>query len=587
MAALGPPPLPDCAPFFVWWSCMKALVSSLLCIVTTAASCIAATSKAHAVGWPTYGAAYDNSRHTTIAGLTRANVARLRPVWHFVLGPHERVETTPIVVGRTMYATTGVGNNVLAIDAQTGKQQWRYRPALGAMSPCCGALNRGVAVGEGQVYFATLDAQLIALDARTGAGRWHVQIGDGAKGLSETMAPLYWSGTVFIGSSGSDYGIRGSVSAYRAFDGKFLWRWYAVSPGWEGAYATSANGFSLHRDIAAEKRTVAGYRTAWQHGGGAIWMTPALDPKEDTLYVSTGNPSPVFDGSVRPGDNLYTDSIVAIDARTGKMRWYYQQTPHDIWEYEAASPPVLVEAADAGGKHIPAVIEAGKTRWLYVLDRRNGKLLRVSQPWSANADVYQPYARALENPKGRLPLRGTIGPIAYSPRARLAYVTEVDRPNEQSWRDVLVGIDVDSGRIQWKKMLGPQHDTYRGDAVLAGALSVNDLVFASDPQGELSALDARNGAVLWQHQLGSTATPDAQRNVLQQLAHRFRDWLLPFKRAIFHQEPPTQATAGVDSSPIAYEIDGRPYVAIGYDAQPERATGGAVLTAFSLPAGSR
>lgn len=561
---------------------MRAVVCAVLCISIALTSSALASGASRTVAWATYGAAYDNSRHTTLLGLTHANVAHLRPLWHFVLGPHERVETTPIVVGSTMYATTGVGDNVIAIDAKTGKQKWRYRPALGAMSPCCGALNRGVAVGEGRVYLATLDAQLIALDARTGARQWHVQIGDGAKGLSETMAPLYWNGTVFIGSSGSDYGIRGSVSAYRASDGTFLWRWYSVAPGWEGAYAASANGISLHRNIVAEKRANETYRDAWQRGGGAVWMTPALDPRDGTLYVSTGNPSPVFDGSVRPGDNLYTDSIVAIDARTGKMRWYYQQTPHDIWEYEAASPPVLVEAANARGERIPAVIEAGKTRWLYVLDRRTGKLLRVSQAWSANADVYQPYARALENPKGRLPLRGTIGPIAYSPDARLAYVTEVDRPNTVSWRDMLLGINVDSGRIQWKKMIGPQHDTYRGDPVLAGALSVNDVVFASDPQGELSALDARNGAVLWQHQLGSTVAPDAQRNVLQQLAHRIRDWLLPFKRALFHQDPPSQAIAGVDSSPIAYQIDGHPYVAIGYDSQPERATGGAVITAFSL-----
>ena len=552
-----------------------------------AASCGIALSELHGVGWATYGAAYDNSRHTTIEALTQANVGRLQPVWHFVLGPHERVETTPIVVDRTMYVTTGVGNNVIAIDAVSGKQKWRYRPALGAMSPCCGALNRGVAVGEGRVYFATLDAQLIALDARTGQPRWNVRIGDGAKGLSETMAPLYWNDTLFIGSSGSDYGIRGSVSAYRASDGKFLWRWYAVGPGWEGAYATSANGFSLHRDIAAEKRADATYHNAWQQGGGAVWMTPALDPAEHTLYVSTGNPSPVFNGSVRPGDNLYTDSIVAIDARNGKMRWSYQQTPHDIWEYEAASPPVLVQTAGAPGKPAPAVIEAGKTRWLYVLDRRTGKPLRLSQAWSPNDDVYQPYALAKDQPKVELPLRGTIGPIAYDPVARFAYITEIDRPSAKTWRDLMVAVDVDTGKIQWKKMLGPEHDTYRGDPVLAGALSVNDVVLASDPDGKLAALDARNGAVLWQHQLGSTAAPDAQRNGLQQLAHRFHDWLLPFKRAIFHQDPPTQAIAGVDSSPIAYEIDGRPYVAIGYDSQPERATGGAIVTAFSLPAASR
>lgn len=561
---------------------MKNRVAAVLCIAIAGALCSQASSQTRGADWPTYGAGYDNSRHVSIPGLTAANVASLRPVWHFVLGPHERVETTPIVVGRTLYATTGVGNNVIAIDAETGKRKWVYRPTLGAMSPCCGALNRGVAVGEGRVYFATLDAQLIALDARTGARQWHAQIGDGAKGLSETMAPLYSHGSVFIGSSGSDNGIRGSVTAYRASDGKFLWRWYAVAPGWEGTYATSASGFSLHRDVAAEKRAQAAYHNAWQHGGGAVWMTPALDPKDNTLYVSTGNPSPVFNGSVRPGDNLYTDSIVAIDARTGKMRWYFQQTPHDIWEYEAASPPVLVQAADRRGKRIPAVVEAGKTRWLYVLDRRTGKLLRLSEAWSANADVYKPYARVRESPKGDLPLRGTIGPIAYLPAAGFAYITEVDRPSAKTWRDLLLAVSVDTGKIQWKKMLGPVHATYRGDPVLTGALSVNDLVFVSDTEGEFSALDARTGATLWQHQLGSTEVPDAQENVLMRFAHSIRDALVPIKRALFRQQAPTQALAGVDSSPIAYMIGGRPYIVLGYDSHPERASGGAVLTAFSF-----
>lgn len=534
------------------------------------------------VDWPTYGAAYNNGRYIALDSLSARNVSRLHRIWRFVLGPHERVETTPIVVDGTMYATTGVANTVVALDAATGRLKWRYRPALGAMSPCCGALNRGVAVGHNRVYYATLDARLIALDDVDGKRVWDVRIGDGSKGLSETMAPLYWDGVVFVGSSGGDYGIRGSLSAYRASDGTLLWRWYAVSPGWEGAYRTAVNGIALHRDIAQEKKSDAKYSGAWRHGGGAVWMTPALDPIRGVVYASTGNPSPVFDGELRPGDNLYTDSVVAIDARSGKLLWGYQQTPHDVWEYEAASPPVLLEALDGNGKRIPVVAEAGKTRWLYILDRRNGKLVRLSQSWSANADVYQPYARALDHPKSQLPLRGTIGPISYHPGVNLAYVAEIDRPDPNAWRDLLVAIAPSTGRIAWKKQLGRTHDEYRGDPVLAGALSVSDLVFASDPDGELTALDARTGETLWKHQLGSAAPVDGRENVFQRLAHRVRDILLPIKRAMFRQDPPTQALAGVDTSPIAYQIHNRPYVAIGYDAQPERATGAAVITAFSF-----
>ena len=551
-----------------------------LCIALFAL--MSAGAYASNVEWPTYGATYGNTRHVEIAALRADALSRLHPVWQFALGPHERVETTPIVSGTTMYLTTGVENNVVALDARTGKLKWRYKPSLGAMSPCCGALNRGVAVGANRVYFATLDAQLIALDARSGKPVWHLQIANGASGFSETMAPLFWNGLVIVGSSGSDYGIRGSVTAYRASDGHLLWRWYAVSAGWEGHYTPAVNGFSLHRNITQERRAFAAHRDAWRHGGGGVWMTPALDTKTGLLFASTGNPAPVFDGSVRPGDNLYTDSIVALDARTGKLVWYYQQTPHDIWEYEPASPPILFDAQDGRGDSIPAVAEAGKTRWLYVLNRKNGRLVRLSQPWSANADVYQPYARALETPKERLPLRGTIGPIAYNPALHVAYVTEVDHVDAESWRDLLVAIDVNSGAIKWKKMLGPVHRTYRGDPVLAGALSAGSLIFVSDPDGDFSALDAQTGETLWSYDLGTDRVLESRANAFDRFVHAVHDWLLPLKRELFHQDAPTQAAAGVDTNPIAFEIDGKPYVTIPFDLQPERASGGALVTTFSL-----
>jgi glucose dehydrogenase len=532
------------------------------------------------MSWPTYGATYENTRHVNARQIDENTVHALKPAWQFVMGGHERVETTPIVVGRTMYLTTGVGNNVIALDAKTGALKWRYRPTLGFLSVCCGAINRGVAVTGGRVFFATLDAQLIALDAASGKPVWHVYVGDSKAGFSETMAPLAWKGVVYVGSSGSDNGIRGSVSAYRASDGKLLWRWYSVSRGWEGAYVARTAGKTLHRNITQEKRSAVKYPEAWAHGGGSVWMTPALDTRTGTLYAATSNPSPVFDGNVRPGDNLYTDSIVALDARTGKLRWYYQQTPHDVWEYEASSPPVLFDVTDAQGKRVPAVGEAGKTRWLYILDRRDGSLLRLSQSFGANAHLYDDPPS--ERYTRQLPLRGSIGPIAYDPSRHLALITAIEHPTLNRWREMLTAIDVDNGRVAWRRPLTPLHEDFMGDRLLAGSLSAGGLVFVSSVDGNLFALDSGNGAVLWQYALGAGEQADTGANILVRLAHRVRDWLLPVKREIFHQDAPTGATASVDANPIAYELDGREYIALAFDAQPERSIGGATICVFAL-----
>ncbi len=558
----------------------KYLLAVLGALSSLTALSLASASENGRLDWSTYGFTYGNTRHVDLDQINRANITRVVPVWRFVLGSHERVESTPLVVRGTMYVTTGLGNNVIALDAKTGREKWRYRPALGFLSICCGAINRGVAVSGERVFFGTLDGQLIALDAQSGKPLWHVYVGNSSQGFSETMAPLAWDGTVFIGSSGSDNGIRGSVTAYRAADGKLLWRWYSVSPGWEGVYAEQAHGLSLHRDIARERRDAAKYKNAWARGGGAVWITPALDPGSATLYVATANPAPVFDGAVRPGDNLYTDSIVALDARSGKMRWHYQQTPHDIWEYEPSSPPVLFDATDKRGKRIAAVGEAGKTRWFYVLNRRNGELVRLSSGLGRNANLYEDPPDA--NHGQQLPLRGSIGPVAYNPHRHLAFVTAIDRSIPNRWREFIAAINVDTGGYEWSKMLTMPHADFMGDRLLAGSLSAGDLVFVGSVDGNLFALNSANGEVVWRYALGGHEEEDLNANPVVRLAHRMRDWLLPMKRSIFHQDPPSADSANVDTNPIAYEEAGREYVAIGFDAQPEKAIGGATLWAFAL-----
>jgi len=550
--------------------------------------------------WPTYGYDFTNTRHAPLAQINAANVASLVPAWRFAADAAGPMESSPIVVRGTMYVTTADRDGVIALDAATGAMRWQYWPKLGHFFFCCAKVNRGVAVAAGRVFVATLDGRLIALDAATGALRWDVVVGDAGQGFSETGAPLAWKGMVFIGSAGAEFGVRGSFSAYRAADGRLLWRWWATNPGWEGAYVTSVHGYSLHRDIAAEKADAARYRDAWRHGGGTVWMTPALDPARGTLYVSTGNPAPDFNAQTRPGDNLYTCSIVALDARTGRMRWYYQETPHDLWDYDAASPPMLFDALDRNGQRVAAVGEAGKTGWLYVLDRDTGAELRVSENLVTLRQIYPPRSPAIINPGGP---GGALGPASYDPRLRLAFVATVDRPDEWrsepaserklgvKWMDgsmrplryslnSLIAVSPDSGRIMWRRHLsgGPGERFNLG--FISGSLSAGDIVFVGEPNGAFFALDARDGDVLWRCDLNANASQSAQtgQTIWQRFVDSFRALSHPTPTPI--PQPPT--TARFDAPPIRYVVNGREFIAVCVDIF----AGGVernVVMAFALP----
>jgi len=292
--------------------------------------------------WLMYGHNYWNNRYSPLNQINTTNVRNLVPRMVFQSGT-ERLgsfETTPVVVNGIMYITSPAAPNnvVVAVDVRTQKTLWRYEHKNAAVSTaCCGPNNRGVAVSGGNVYVATLDAQLIALDQATGKERWSAQVGDPAEGYTETMAPLVIDDKVIIGTSGAEYGIRGFVRAYNAATGQQMWNWYTIPApnaradegginGWFGRWSrTTPEGNDLHRNIPQEKADSAKYADAWMHGGGSMWMTPAYDAETKTLYVGIGNPSPDLDGSIRPGDNLWSESIVALDATTGKFKWGYHR----------------------------------------------------------------------------------------------------------------------------------------------------------------------------------------------------------------------------------------------------------------------
>jgi PQQ-dependent dehydrogenase (methanol/ethanol family) len=277
-----------------------------------------------------------------------------------------------------MYVTTSF-SQVYALNAQTGEQLWHYKQQLGPITTyCCGPNNRGVAVYEDKVYLATLDAKLVALDAKTGNKVWQTDIADPELGYSETMAPTVVKGKVLIGTNGGEYGVRGFVRAYDAKDGKLLWNFDTIPENSVGVWAEKdATGRDMHRNIQAEKEQLTKTGDPYKTLGGGVWQNPAVDLATNRIYFVVGNPSPDLDGSLRPGDNLYTDSLVSLDLDTGKYVCHLQYIAHDVWDLDAVSPPVLVDVRDKSGKVIPGVMHAGKTGHVYVHDRKDCEPPRV------------------------------------------------------------------------------------------------------------------------------------------------------------------------------------------------------------------
>lgn len=462
----------------------------------------------------TYGMGYDLTRHSTLNQINLDTVKKLRPAWTYSLADMRGEESFPIIYNGVMYVTTH--NSTVALDALTGKQIWKQTIDYPAETPrvaCCGIVNRGVAILDGRLFRTTLDANVIALDAKTGEEVWRTNSIDFKNGYSMTVAPLIADGVLIVGVSGGEYGVRGYIEAYDPKDGKQLWRTYTIpAPGEKGSETWKDGG------------------DAWKHGGGPAWLTGSFDPELDTVYWGVGNAGS-WNAGLRPGDNLYTDCILALDPKTGKIKWHYQTTPNDPFDYDATNDLILTELQ---GKKV--VMQANRNGFFYVLDRTNGKLLAANKfidnvNWATKVDLKT--GRPVETDiikKARAGEQVTYAPSAmggknwspmsYDPNTQTVYANTLNiamnykavqpqyRPGvfyfgvDFSWawpegdRGFLRALDPMTGKVKWQQ----------GVAVprFAGVLSTDgNLVFTGAQTGEFEAFNAQTGEKVWEYNTGS------------------------------------------------------------------------------------
>jgi len=504
---------------------------------------------------------YGQSRFYPAAEINAQNVARLHPAWVFQTDVLDSMETSPIIVNGVMYVTTSF-DHVYALDARTGQQIWEYKHKMGPITTyCCGPNNRGVAVMGDKVYLATLDSKLVALDAKTGGVKWAKEIADPEAGYSETMAPTAVKGLILVGTNGGEYGIRGFLKAFDSESGEVKWTFNTTPENSQGIWATKdATGRDMHRDIAAEKAAYSKNGDPYKTLGGGVWQNPSIDLSTNRAYFVVGNPSPDLDGAIRPGDNLYTDSLVSVDLDTGKYVCHFQYIAHDVWDLDAVSPTVLAEAAGKDGAATKVVMHAGKTGHLYVNDAKDCSLIRFSEAMIPQENMW-----VLPTKDGARMLPGANGgvewsPIATDPGKHLAFALNLHQPmtyhvdsspypdgklwlggafkiipSEEQWGQ-FVAVDYNTGKVAWK-VKTPQ-------PMIGGALATaGGIVFAGEANGDFKAYDSASGKILWSFNAG----------------------------------------AGVNAPPSSYVVDGKQYVVVGAggNAQIDSKRGNAIV-AFTV-----
>ena len=499
-------------------------------------------------GWLKSGGNLFNQNYSPLTQINRQSVANLKGVWRARLegsglATKYSGEAQPVVHDGVVYIVTGA-DDVFAISVKTGKTLWNYEARLDEKitTVCCGWTSRGMGLGEGKIFVGQLDGRLVALDEKSGTPAWSVQAERWQEGYTITAAPLYFDGMVIVGFAGGENGIRGRIKAYDAKDGRLIWTFFTIPAPGEIGHETWPND-----------------NDAWKHGGATIWQTPAVDPELGLIYFTTGNPGPDFNGRIRRGDNLFSVSMVAIEAKTGKYRWHFQQVHHDIWDYDSPNPVILFDVK-INGRLRKAAAEASKTGWVYILDRVTGKPLigidekSVPQEPRQFTSPTQPFPRgdafvphqidvAVEDfplvNQGRIftpfwadgviakpsPRGGANWPpSSYDPASNYFYVCGTDMVNlfkggEENQvipaeghggrylggafggapipgTGIFAALDMKTNRLVWQQRW--RDNCYSGSVTTAGGL-----VFVGRNDGRLTALDSSNGKRLWEFQTGA------------------------------------------------------------------------------------
>jgi len=468
-----------------------------------------------AANWTSYNGDYTGRRYSSLSQINPTNVAQLRAEWVFHARNASRLEVTPVVVNGLMFVTAA--NDAFALDASTGRVVWHHSWPVseGLIDDASRHINRGVGVWHNRVYMETDNAHLLCLDARSGNLIWDVAYANWNKNYGATSAPLVVKDKILVGTSGGDDGVRGFVAAYDAMTGKLAWRFWTIpAPGEFGSHSWPGGSYL--------------------HGGGTTWMSGTYDPELNTIFWGTSNPAPDFEGSVRPGDDLYTDCVIALDPDTGKLKWHFQFTPHDLFDYDAVETPMLIDAIYKGEAR-KLLVQVNRNGFIYVLDRTNGKFLSAAPfveklNWAKGVDQHgRPIRTEVRpTPAGTRVCPGYTGATnwfapSYNESTHLVYFmaleqcqTYFSKPQPQRFKEgteyystgvkripgepnqkLLVAYNMETGSIAWKNPQVGRGGSSGGTMTMAGGL-----VFFGDDTESFEAVDAQTGKALWHFTTG-------------------------------------------------------------------------------------